>query len=252
MLGIVLGHDAPLPVLRCPWIAHKIRVDGDVHKAPWSAIEPVWLQPSDGRSPGPPLAPAEALRHLAPDAPPLDPSIRFQPTAVRLARSATHLYVAFQCVDRDVWGSFRGRNEPIYEEEVVEMFLAPGDDPGRYVELETSPRGAWFEALVTSPDRRRATMRVDTDWRCTGWERGVRVRGTLDRRDDLDAWWSVEWAVPFAALPGGRAPAPGERWRGNFFRIDAADGGQFSAWSPTFAAPPDFHLPDLFGVIEFA
>jgi hypothetical protein len=95
-------------------------------------------------------------------------------------------------------------------------------------------------------------MRVDRDWRCEGWERGVRVRGTLDRRDDVDVWWSVEWAIPFAALPGGRAPAPGERWRANFFRIDQARGGQYSAWSPTFADPPDFHLPDRFGVIEFS
>jgi DNA polymerase III alpha subunit len=37
-----------------------------------------------------------------------------------------------------------GRNEPIYEEEVVEAFLAP-DDPRRYFELESNPRGAWFD-----------------------------------------------------------------------------------------------------------
>ena len=246
-------HGAALPHFVCPRIAHGIRVDGDVHKAPWPSIAPLWLVPSDGRV----AAPDEdaALRHLARDAPPLDPSVVFQPTAVRVCRDDAQLYVAFQCADRDIWGSFSGRNAPIYTEEVVEAFLAPDGDVRRYVELETSPRGAWFEALVESPERRRRGMRVDRGWRCEGWQRAVRVRGALKGRPGgeggSDCWWSVEWAIPFASLPGGVAPRPGDRWRANFFRIDAAGGGQFSAWSPTFADPPDFHLPERFGVVEF-
>jgi hypothetical protein len=247
--------DPPLPTLAVPRVAHRIRVDGDVHKAPWPALEPVWLLPSHGRAHG--LAalgiePAEALRLLAPDAPPLDSAIAWQPTALRACRDAERLYLAFQCVDRDAWGSFRGRNEPIYSEEVVEAFLAPSADPSRYFELESSPRGAWFEARIESPERRRRGMRVDRDWMCAGWERGVRVRGDLERRDGRHAWWSAEWAIPFAALGLARAPARGERWRANFFRIDQAGGGQYSAWSPTFAEPPDFHLPDRFGTLVFA
>lgn len=230
----------------------RIRVDGDLHKAPWREIAPTWLRPSHGRAASGALPDHEALRFLAPGAPPLPPEIAFQPTAVRAVWSPEHLHVAFHCIDRDVWGSYRGRNEPIYEEEVVELFLATGPDPTLYVELEANPCGAWFEALVTSPERCRAGMRVDRDWTCRGWERAVQVDGTLDRRDDLDRGWRVEWAIPFASLPGGRAPQPGERWRANFHRIDAAGGGQWSAWSPTFADPADFHLPDRFGVIEFA
>lgn len=230
----------------------RIRVDGDLHKPPWREIAPVWLQPSHGRGAARALSDADAERFLAPGAPPLPPEIRFQPTAVRVAWSPAHLHVAFHCVDRDVWGSHRGRNEPIYEEEVVELFLATGPDPGVYVELEANPCGAWFEALVTSPEGRRATMRVDRSFRCAGWERAVGVDGTLNRRDDVDRGWRVEWAIPFAALPGGRAPEPGERWRANLYRIDAADGGQWSAWSPTFTEPADFHVPDRFGWLEFA
>ena len=252
-------HGAALPRFVCPRIAHGIRVDGNVHKEPWRSIAPLWLVPSHGRGGAPDAA--LALRHLAPEARPLDPAVAFQPTAVRLCRDAAHLYVAFQCVDRDIWGSFAGRNQPIYTEEVVEAFLAPDGDVGRYVELETSPREAWFEARIESPERRRRGMRVDTDWRCAGWRRAVRVRGSVkeaspsDRGDrrigEPDCWWSVEWAIPFASLPGGAAPGSGDRWRANFFRIDSAGGGQFSAWSPTFADPPDFHLPERFGILEF-
>ena len=253
-------HGATLPTFVCPRIAHGIRVDGDVHKPPWPSIEPLWLVPSHGR--GAPPDVAAALRHLAPDAPPLDPRVEFQPTAVRVCRDDTSLYVAFQCVDRDIWGSFSGRNQPIYTEEVVEAFLAPGPDVRRYVELETSPRGAWFEASIESPELGRCGMRADRDWRCAGWQRAVRVRGTL--RDGArgagreagetapSCWWSVEWAIPFASLPGGAVPCAGDRWRVNFFRIDAERGGQYSAWSPTFADPADFHLPERFGIVVFA
>jgi hypothetical protein len=207
-------------------VAPKFPIDGSLHKAPWTGLEPVWLVPAHGRA------------------------ADFQPTALRACHDGASLFVAFDCADRDVWGTYTGRNQPIYEEEVVEAFLAPGADPRRYFELESSPRGAWFEARIESPEGRRASMRVDRDWICAGWRRAVLVRGTLDRRDDRDEGWSVEWAIPFAAL-GVAMPAVGARWRANFFRIDRAGAGEFSAWSPTFADPPDFHLPDRFGVLVF-
>jgi hypothetical protein len=188
-------------------------------KAPWRAIAPVALAPSNGRA-----APAT-----------------FQPTALRLCHDGERLYVAFAAADAHVWGSYRGRNEPIYDEEVVEAFLAPTGDARRYVELEANPLGAWFEARVENPEADRATMRVDRDWICRDWERAVRIRS---------AGWDVEWAIPFASL--GAPPPDGDaRWRANFYRIDRAHGGEFSAWSPTLADPPDFHVPDRFGVLAF-
>jgi hypothetical protein len=73
----------------------------------------------------------------------------------------------------------------------------------------------------------------------------------LGRRDDGGGEsWSAEWAIPFASL-GVVGPRTGARWRANFYRIDQASGGEYSAWSPTFADPPDFHLPDRFGVLAF-
>jgi hypothetical protein len=215
-------------VLAVPRVAPRARVDADLKALPWHAIAPTPLVPSHGSA-----APAD-----------------FQPTALRVCHDGVCLRVAFDCADRDVWGSYTGRNEPIYDEEVVEAFLAPGGDPRRYFELESNPRGAWFEARVESPDGRRATMRVDRDWRCEGWQRAVRVDGDLAARDGRHVGWRVEWAIPFASL-GAAPPASGARWRANFYRIDRAGGGQFSAWSPTLADPPDFHVPGRFGTLAF-
>ncbi len=211
---------AALPTLVVPRIARKIRVDGDLVKPPWRDLEPVALVPSHGRA-----------------APP-----GFQATALRVCHDGARLYVAFACTDAHVFGSYRGRNEPIYEEEVVEAFLAPSGEASRYFELEANPVGAWFEARIESPEGRRATMRVDRGWICRNWQRAVRIHA---------AGWDVEWAIPLAALDAP-TPASGARWRANFFRIDRAGAGAFSAWAPTCAEPPDFHLPDHFGTLHLA
>jgi hypothetical protein len=223
-----------LPLLVAPRIARRVPIDGDLAKPPWRDLAPVALAASHGRDPG------NAARSV-------------QPTALRVCHDGERLYLAFDCADRDVWGSFEGRNHPIYEEEVVEAFLAPGRDPRRYFELESSPRGAYWEGIIDNPDGRRATMRTDLDWVCSGWERAVRVRGDLFTRGDRDEGWSVEWAIPFAAL-GAQSPRAGERWRANFYRIERPHGAspEFSAWAPTYAEPAEFHLPQHFGVLELA
>ena len=215
-----------LPQLVVPRAGHRIRVDGDLHKAPWTQLAQVALAPSHGRA---------ATRS-------------FQSTALRVCHDGERLYVAFHCEDRAIVATHSGRNAPLYEEDVVEAFLAPSGDPRRYFELETSPKDAWFEARIENPDGRRATMRVDRDWVCAGFEHATRL---LAAPGDGDASWSAGWAIPFASL-GAPTPVAGARWRANFFRIDQAGGGEYSAWSPTFADPPDFHLPDQFGVLVFA
>ena len=90
-------------------------------------------------------------------------------------------------------------------------------------------------------------MRVDRDWICDGFEHATRRLGSAGRRR---APWSAEWAIPFASL-GVATPVSGARWRANFFRADHSGGGHYAAWSPTFADPPDFHLPDRFGELVF-
>jgi len=214
-----------LPMLSVPRVAHSIRVDGDLHKAPWTELVPIELTPSHGRG----------------------ASRGFQSTALRLCHDGERLYIAFECEDGAIVASHSGRNAPLYEEDVVEAFLAPGADRRHYFELETSPRNAWFEARIESPDSRRDTMRVDRDWICADFAHAVRVTG---RRSDGDESWSAEWSIPFASL-SVPAPRTGDRWRANFYRIDQAHGGEYSAWSPTLADPPDFHLPDRFGVLVF-
>jgi hypothetical protein len=168
-----------------------------------------------------------------------------QSTTVALRWTGERLEVRFAAVDDDPWSTFTERDAPLWQEEVVEVFLAPGAaDPRRYVELEVSPRGVLFDAVVDNPDGVRATMRVDTGWDCPGlvWRATPSSRG-----------YQVDLEIPLAAVAEACQAPSGDVWRANFYRIDRPRYGreaEFSAWSPTLADPPDFHRPERFGCLR--
>ena len=170
------------------------------------------------------------------------------PTAVRMTHENSVLHVRFDCDDPDPWSTFERRDDPLWEQEAVEVFLGCGPGtPVRYVEFEVSPNGVLFDAVVDNPGGDRATMRVDPRWDCPDLEFRAGHRP--------DGWWA-ELAIPLTpvltALGNSELP---EVWRANLYRIDRPrDGGtdEFSAWSPTGIHPPDFHVPSRFGVVRLA
>jgi len=190
------------------------------------------------------------------DVPPLTPFTladgsgpAMQQTKVRLCRDEEALHVRFDCEDRDAWGTYGRRDDPIYEEEAVEVFLAPGEnDPTRYFEFEVSPLGVLFDARIHNPTSLRADMEAAPSWDCPGlrWAAG---RGTV-RQD----WWAI-LSIPWAAIRPIRPPEDLPRiWRANFYRIERPRGGEpeFSCWSPTLTRPADFHRPARFGFLELS
>jgi hypothetical protein len=169
-----------------------------------------------------------------------------QQTQVRLRRDDLALHVRFDCEDRDAWGTYRQRNDPIYQEEAVEVFLAPGEaDPVRYCEFEVSPLGTLFDAVIHNPTSLRADMTGDPAWDCPGlrW-----AAGSGAARQD---WWA-ELSIPWEALSPSSEPP--RIWRANFYRIERPRDGEpeFSGWSPTLTRPADFHKPARFGFLELA
>jgi hypothetical protein len=179
-------------------------------------------------------------------------------TAVRCCWNDTHLFVRFLCADDDIWGTFSERDDPLYDEEVVEVSLSPSGDLRHYFELELSPRNVVFDARIHSPHLERSTMQTDRDWTCDGLETSVTVEGRLhhsapaDRAEHGPAGrWAAELAIPFESLGLDGPPSPGEMWRVNFYRIDRGQRTAYCAWSPTLRRPADFHVPDRFGTLRF-
>lgn len=194
----------------------------------------------DAIAPLPPLVRAE------------DGSPAEQRTVVRLAWDESALHVRFDCRDRHAWGTFERRDDPLWQEEAVEVFLASGvEDPVDYLEFEVSPRGVLFDARIHNPTSLRADLRADVAWDCPGirWAAGTSETTEGERQD----WWAalaIPWSgiLPEGSDPGERPPS----WRANFYRIDRPEDGpaEFSAWSPTLVSPADFHKPARFGVLS--
>ena len=148
----------------------------------------------------------------------------------------------FRASDDEIVATQLGHDAPLYQEDVVELFLAP-ERLTRYFEIEVNPLGTTFDAIIDSPDGHRATMKADIGWTCEGLFAGVRK---------TDGLVETVIRIPFASL-GRSAPADGETWNANFYRIDrsATHGDEFSAWQPTLKQSPDFHVPAAFGAVRF-
>ncbi|MFM2032336.1 MAG: hypothetical protein RLZZ297_1101 [Chloroflexota bacterium] len=163
-----------------------------------------------------------------------------QATTIRLVASPTTLWVRFDCADADAWATLTGHDDPIYTEEVVELFIASGSDrPHRYYELEVNPLNTRFDGIIHNPDEQRPTMTLDTRWD-PPWQSWTAVD---------PAGWQCCMAIPWHSL--GVSDGRGS-WRCNFYRIDRPRDGtpsSESAWSPTRRVPADFHIPSQFGTL---
>lgn len=218
-----------LPVYICPKVAVPPAIDGKLDDGAWTHAPVVtFVRSQDGK-------PATKL------------------TKAWMCWDDENLYISFDCVDSDVWGTLTKRDDPIYGQEVVEFFLAPSCDLQRYYEFEVSPRNVIFDAIIVNTTGRAPdSSKTDVAWTCKDLRTAVIVDGTLDNRNDVDRGWTAEVAIPFASLDRA-APKPGERWRANLYRIDLSPPPiEFQAWSPTLIDPANFHVPARFGTVLFS
>ncbi len=168
-------------------------------------------------------------------------------TTARLVWDDEALYVAFDVEDPDIWGTLRQRDDPIYTEEVVEIFLDANADGRTYNELQVSPHNVIFDAYF--PARRQG---MDLSWD-SQLQSAVKVRGTLDDPSDRDEGWTVEMRIPYEPLAEvpNVPPRPGDRWRMNLYRLEhpRRRGVEGQSFSPLFVG--DFHALPRFGWLVF-
>lgn len=168
-------------------------------------------------------------------------------TCVAAYSDSECLTFVFSATDDLVVASYRMHDDPLYMEDVVEVFLAP-ERLTDYFELEVSPAGTTFDTRIESPDGQRSTMRADHAWNCAGLFAAVRTVTESSGVMTID----TVIRFPFASI-GRERPQPNEKWRANFFRIDRhpSEGDEFTAWQPTLRNPPDFHVPAAFATLRF-
>ena len=178
-------------------------------------------------------------------------------TSVKTFHGDNTFFVLFECKDPCIWGLKSKHNDPISDEEVVEVFLSPDPDSGYYYEFELSPANVRFAALVKnhgSPDWENIEKYLD----CSRMKTSVEIEGKINEPQFSSRGWSAIIGIPFSMMGLEKPPENGDVWRGNFYRIDRPHPEkpdmfehEFSCWSPTLTDPPAFHRPDKFGRIIF-
>ena len=179
-------------------------------------------------------------------------------TRFRALWSPAGLFLRFDADDPSPWHTMTRRDEHLWDEEVVEIFLDPGRAGRDYYELEINPANVVCDLRMISgwPEKKG-----DIDWDLAGLETRVRAAKAGDGRV---RGWTATALLPWSGLrplPSARAvavpPKAGDRWRFNLFRIDRPGGPKAPekgavevAWSPT--GQPSFHVPAAFRDLVFA
>ena len=67
-------------------------------------------------------------------------------TRAKFAWDSNHVYIGIECWDSDIWATFKGRDQKLWEQEVVEVFIDHDGDYRDYLELQVSPANQVFDA----------------------------------------------------------------------------------------------------------
>lgn len=217
------GQSRDLPVYEVSRTATPITVDGKLD-------DPVWANA--------PRFPDLRLN--------LDGSPSPYKTEARALYDDTFLYFSFRCRDDNIWATFMTRDQHLWEEEVVEVFLQADPYRTSYIELEVNPIGTMLDIYLLDI---RKPLRYES-WNSQKLKWGVQVLGTVDGKDG-DREWTCEIALPLEDIVTAKnlPPRVGDRWRLNLYRVEQRPRPVLLAWSPTFK--DDFHLPGKFGEIVF-
>jgi hypothetical protein len=144
----------------------------------------------------------------------------------------------FLCQDPDPWATKTKRDDSLWEEEVVEIFIDPFGDSISYFEININPLNTVADLFIR---RIRTGLRKNLAWNCQGLATAC---GTLAYG------WVAAFQIPFQAL-GDCHPTRSPVWRANFARIERPKEGkqELTAWSPSFLE--SLPLPEQFGTLRF-
>ncbi len=216
----------PLPEYTIRRTVGPIQVDGRLDEPSWRAAKPV----------GPF------------DSPWYEGDRKPRATEARMLWDDEYLYVGFTVEDEHITSFYTDRDDPVWREDCVEVFVAPDpDNVPIYFNFE-------FNALGTILDR-TSYLDQGLEWNADGIRVAVTYEGTLNDDSVPDEGWVAEIAIPFRAFAGAARhlpPRDGDTWRLNLYRLNDESDRQHSVWSHTGTERPSFHEPERFGVVHFS
>jgi hypothetical protein len=119
------ANQRPLPAYEVARVTAPIKIDGQLNERAWREVQGVgdFVNNRDGSS--------SNLK-----------------TEARVLYDDKYLYFAFRSIDRNIWATMKRRDEHLWLEEVVEVFLQANQTIPNYIELEVNPLGTMLDIYL--------------------------------------------------------------------------------------------------------
>ncbi len=151
-------------------------------------------------------------------------------TRARLLWNDEYLYAAVELEEPHLVAHVVDKDEEIYDDNDIEMFIDVDGDAQDYIELEFNALGTVWDMLLPKEYNRgglpfsHPRIPESQPWSLEGMRAAVRVDGSLNYPYDTDTGWVIELSIPWASLaPRDRSGTPlnrgGRTLRVNFSRV---------------------------------
>lgn len=194
----------------CKYTDTPVAVDGNVEKPVWKKAEPVTFYiPVTGEQP-------------------------LSKTEAGLLWDENYLYVYLKAFDKDVFSYQTERDSRTCEDDVLEVFFKTDPEKEPYYNFEINALNTVYDAYNIRRGAAGSHYRW-SKWNCEGLKSATAVKGTINNPSDIDEYWVLEMAIPFAELDlGGKVcPDAGDIWTILLSRYDYSvylpDGLEYSA-----------------------
>ncbi|MCX7706239.1 MAG: carbohydrate-binding family 9-like protein [bacterium] len=187
------------PYYLCNRAQGKIKIDGNIDEAAWKYANEMNM-----------------IRIISLDRP-------VSETKVYSLYDDKYIYFAFMSYDTDIWTTNINskRDSQLWLEDAVEIFLKPNVSEDTYYEFQISPKNVILDVFLANSLRPGNMFFRFAEWNCSGLRSATRIKGTLNRWNDTDEYWTCEVAIPFSDLPSVKdPPVKGDTWLFNVARYD--------------------------------
>ena len=201
---------AERPLLHVPHTAQPPLIDGNLDDPAWAGAGIISA-----------LQPAQGIQR--------NPAMDKLGTEIRLLWDEQALYVAFRCLDDDIYASGTVAHDgDVYTDDVCEIFIDPKGDGRQWIEVQVNPLNQTLDLIslcvgdaACQPNGRLVST---TDlFAIRGWEATGMHTATGRLHDgDKEIGWTVEMSISASALTkrlGTTTLAAGEM-RANLMRYD--------------------------------
>lgn len=211
----------PVPGYNVKSTNEKISVDGKLSEKAWKKAVPVALMfPWDFQTG------------------------KKQRTTVKLLHDENNLYVGYECEDNDITAILENRDDPVYKDDCVEIFINTNSKADHYFGFEMNARGVLYDYFFAYPEKHDMTPNLE------GVLLKTNINGSLNQSTDQDRSWTLEVAIPFKSL--NSIPKKGDHWNIQLNRWDGTEPNRrLSMWSNSGMKKANPHNPERFGKLFF-